>query len=71
MPSLNVELATLAREESVQWFTIGSDAHSAPELELLTVRHGYRGARGIPRANASSTTGPLGFVRLCGHHEHA
>ena len=33
---LNVELATLAREEGVQWFSIGSDAHSALELEFLS-----------------------------------
>jgi histidinol phosphatase-like PHP family hydrolase len=32
---LNVELATLARVEGVRWFSIGSDAHSATELEFL------------------------------------
>ena len=32
---LNVQLATLARAEGVQWFSIGSDAHSASELEDL------------------------------------
>src|SRR5438105_8778218 len=33
---LNVELATIAREEGVQWFSIGSDAHTAFELEFLS-----------------------------------
>jgi DNA polymerase (family 10) len=32
---LNVELATIAREEGVRWFSIGSDAHSEQELEFL------------------------------------
>jgi histidinol phosphatase-like PHP family hydrolase len=32
---LNAELAAIAREEGVEWLTIGSDAHSAPELKFL------------------------------------
>ena len=32
---LNVELATMAREEGVRWFSIGSDSHSAEELTFL------------------------------------
>jgi histidinol phosphatase-like PHP family hydrolase len=32
---LNVELATIARQEGVNWFSIGSDAHSEAELEFL------------------------------------
>jgi histidinol phosphatase-like PHP family hydrolase len=32
---LNVELATIAREEGVDWFSIGSDAHTEGELEFL------------------------------------
>jgi hypothetical protein len=34
---LDVELATLARSEGVRWFSIGSDAHAAQELELVEV----------------------------------
>ena len=46
---LSVELATLAREEGVEWFTIGSDAHSAPELELLPFGMATAALAGIPR----------------------
>jgi histidinol phosphatase-like PHP family hydrolase len=46
---LNVELATLAREEGVEWFTIGSDAHSARELELLPFGMAIAALAGIPR----------------------
>jgi histidinol phosphatase-like PHP family hydrolase len=46
---LNVELATLAREEGVEWFTIGSDAHAARELELLPFGMAIAALAGIPR----------------------
>ena len=46
---LNVELATIAREEGVEWFTIGSDAHSAPELEFLPFGMAIAALAGIPR----------------------
>jgi len=45
---LNVELATVAREEGVEWFTMGSDAHAAPERELLRFGMGIA-ARRDPR----------------------
>ncbi|HEY8115379.1 MAG TPA: hypothetical protein VIH70_03095 [Actinomycetota bacterium] len=32
---MSMSLATLAREEGVRWFSIGSDAHNELELELL------------------------------------
>jgi histidinol phosphatase-like PHP family hydrolase len=46
---LNVELATLAREEGVSWFSIGSDAHAAQELELLPFGMATAALAGIPR----------------------
>jgi len=46
---LSVELATLAREEGVEWFTIGSDAHAARELELLPFGMAIAELAGIPR----------------------
>ena len=38
---LNVELARIAEAEGVRWFSIGSDAHAAHELEFLPVRYGH------------------------------
>ncbi|HYG71932.1 MAG TPA: hypothetical protein VEC15_06545 [Actinomycetota bacterium] len=46
---LNVELATIAREEGVQWFSIGSDAHTAFELEFLPFGMATAALAGIPR----------------------
>jgi histidinol phosphatase-like PHP family hydrolase len=46
---LNVELATLAREEGVRWFSIGSDAHTAAELEFLPFGLATAALAGIPR----------------------
>jgi putative hydrolase len=46
---LNVELATIAREEGVGWFSIGSDAHSAQELEFLPFGMAIAALAGIPR----------------------
>jgi DNA polymerase (family 10) len=46
---LNVELATIAREEGVRWFSIGSDAHSAEELEFLSFGMATAVLAGIPR----------------------
>jgi histidinol phosphatase-like PHP family hydrolase len=59
---LNVELATLAREEGVEWFTIGSDAHSAPELELLPFGMAIAALAGIPRERILNYR-PLEFIR--------
>jgi histidinol phosphatase-like PHP family hydrolase len=63
---LNVELATLAREEGVQWFTIGSDAHAARELELLPFGMAIAALAGIPRERILNYR-PLGFVRRWAH----
>jgi putative hydrolase len=63
---LNVELATLAREEGVEWFTIGSDAHSARELELLPFGMAIAALGGIPRERILNYR-PLGFVRRWAH----
>ncbi len=46
---LNVELATLAGAEGVEWFSIGSDAHSAVELEFLPFGMATAALAGIPR----------------------
>jgi len=46
---LNVELATIAREEGVRWFSIGSDAHSAEELGFLSFGMATAVRAGIPR----------------------
>jgi histidinol phosphatase-like PHP family hydrolase len=46
---LSVELATIAREEGVPWFSIGSDAHSAEELGFLPFGMATAARAGIPR----------------------
>jgi histidinol phosphatase-like PHP family hydrolase len=46
---LNVALATLAREEGVRWFSIGSDAHSVLELEFLPFGMATAARAGIGR----------------------
>ncbi len=59
---LNVELATLAREEGVQWFSIGSDAHSAQELEFLPFGMATAARASIPRERILNYR-PVDFVR--------
>jgi histidinol phosphatase-like PHP family hydrolase len=59
---LTVELATLAREEGVEWFSIGSDAHSATELEFLPFGMAVAALAGIPRERIL-TYRPVEFVR--------
>jgi histidinol phosphatase-like PHP family hydrolase len=66
---LNVELATLAREEGVQWFTIGSDAHAARELELLPFGMAIAALAGIPRERILNYQ-PLEVVRSWMHRTH-
>jgi histidinol phosphatase-like PHP family hydrolase len=46
---LDVALARLARHSGVQWFSIGSDAHSVPELEFLPFGMATAVLAGIPR----------------------
>lgn len=46
---LNVALATLAQEEGVQWFSIGSDAHNELELEFLSFGMATAALAGIER----------------------
>jgi histidinol phosphatase-like PHP family hydrolase len=46
---LSVELATIAREEGVRWFSIGSDAHSAEELEFLPFGMATAALAGVSR----------------------
>lgn len=59
---LNVELATIAREEGVEWFSIGSDAHSASELEFLPFGMATAALAGIPRERILNYR-PVDFVR--------
>jgi putative hydrolase len=59
---LNVELATIAREEGVEWFSIGSDAHTALELEFLPFGMATAALAGIPRERILNYR-PVGFVR--------
>jgi putative hydrolase len=59
---LNVELATLARAEGVQWFSIGSDAHTALELEFLPFGMATAALAGIPREQILNYR-PVEFVR--------
>jgi histidinol phosphatase-like PHP family hydrolase len=46
---LNVELATIALEAGVRWFSIGSDAHDAEELEDLPIGMAIASLAGIGR----------------------
>ena len=46
---LNVELARVAVASGVRWFSIGSDAHSASELEFLPFGMATASLAGIPR----------------------
>jgi DNA polymerase (family 10) len=66
---LNVELATLAREEGVEWFTIGSDAHAARELELLPFGMAIAALAGIPRERILNYQ-PIEVVRSWTHRTH-
>lgn len=46
---LNVELARVAREAGVRWFSMGSDAHNAEELDVLPIGMAIASLAGIPR----------------------
>ena len=46
---LNVAMATLAHEEGVRWFSIGSDAHNEQELEFLPFGMATAARAGIER----------------------
>jgi histidinol phosphatase-like PHP family hydrolase len=59
---LNVELATIAREEGVEWFSIGSDAHTAFELEFLPFGMATAALAAIPRDRILNYR-PVDFVR--------
>jgi histidinol phosphatase-like PHP family hydrolase len=48
-PGPERQLATKAREEGVEWFSIGSDAHSALELEFLSFGMATAALAEIPR----------------------
>src|SRR6185436_18835496 len=59
---LNVEMARVARSEGVHWFSIGSDAHSANELEFLPFGMATAALAGIPREQILNYR-PADFVR--------
>lgn len=63
---LDVELATLARSEGVRWFSIGSDAHTAHELELLPFGMATAVLAGISREQILNYQ-PVDFVRSWGN----
>ncbi|HYF11738.1 MAG TPA: hypothetical protein VEC09_05510 [Actinomycetota bacterium] len=67
---LNVELATIAREEGVRWFSIGSDAHTAFELEFLPFGMATAALAGIPRERILNYR-PVEFVRAWAQGEDA
>jgi histidinol phosphatase-like PHP family hydrolase len=46
---LSVELARVAEAEGVRWFSVGSDAHTALELEFLPFGLAIAALAGIPR----------------------
>ncbi len=57
---LNVELARIAVEAGVEWFSIGSDAHAADELEFLPFGMAIAALAGVPRTRAQLSTGRRG-----------
>ncbi len=59
---LNVEMARLARSEGVRWFSIGSDAHSANELDFLPFGMATAALAGIQREWILNYR-PVDFVR--------
>jgi histidinol phosphatase-like PHP family hydrolase len=59
---LDVELAGLAWRSGVQWFSIGSDAHSVPELEFLPFGMATAALAGIPRDRVLNYRSP-DFIR--------
>jgi DNA polymerase (family 10) len=63
---LTVELATIAREEGVEWFSIGSDAHTALELEFLPFGMATAALAGIPSERILNYR-PVEFVRAWAH----
>jgi histidinol phosphatase-like PHP family hydrolase len=67
---LNVELATIAREEGVEWFSIGSDAHTAEELEFLPFGMATAALAGIRRERVLNYR-PVEFVRSWARGERA
>jgi histidinol phosphatase-like PHP family hydrolase len=66
---LNVVLATLAREEGVQWFSIGSDAHNELELEFLPFGMATAALAGIERDRVLNYR-PIDFVRSWARELH-
>jgi DNA polymerase (family 10) len=69
---LDVALARLAREEGVQWFSIGSDAHSEPELEFLPFGMATAALAGIERErilNYRTIDFVRSWARRLGDHE--
>ena len=66
---LNVALATLAREEGVSWFSIGSDAHNERELEFLAFGMATAVRAGIGRDRILNYR-PIDFVRSWARELH-
>jgi histidinol phosphatase-like PHP family hydrolase len=63
---LPVELAKIAMAEGVQWFSMGSDAHSADELRHLPIAMGTAILAGIPKERILNYL-PAEDVKSCFH----
>lgn len=59
---LDVDLAGMALRSGVEWFSIGSDAHSVPELEFLPFGMATAALAGIPRDRVLNYRSP-DFIR--------
>ncbi len=64
---LDVELAGLAMRSGVEWFSIGSDAHSPAELEFLPFGMATAELAGIPRDRVLNYRSP-DFVKRWARH---
>jgi putative hydrolase len=59
---LDVASAELAVAEGVRWFSIGSDAHNAGELDVLPIGLAIAAAAGVPRDRILNYLPPDGVV---------
>jgi len=69
---LNVELARIAVASGVRWFSIGSDAHVAAELEFLPFGLAIAALAGVPRErilNYRSADEVRAWARAVGDHD--
>jgi hypothetical protein len=60
---LDLASVQLAVAEGVQWFSIGSDAHNAEELDFLPMGLAIAAAAGVPRDRVLNYLGPGDVIR--------